>query len=288
MAVNLHQLAELFRNVKRGSRTFHYVNRQDDKVYIAQNMTEASKRLVMENAKIVPITNQFDIREYGLMDIFARSLADRQTSRMLLHLLHSKSPFLKFREGVKTVGLKNEWFRFRHEIWYTAASDWCQANGITYEPKAPEIVFRAAEVDDANLVTGLFLKLYYQLPTIMRAHRADMYAKYVELLAAPDHAAFVALKDNQTVGAAHCIMDTAYEQGTAVGTFCRIQAIYVEPDYRNSYVLPVLIHLCEKWAKGHNCLRTEYADAVKLFHDSSHLACIITTKTPERKQPVTL
>jgi hypothetical protein len=288
MAVNLHQFAELLRNVKKGSKEFHYVNKQDNKVYTVHHMTESSKKAAGENAGIVPITDQFDIYEYGLMDIFARSLADRQISRRLLHAMRGKSPFLKFREEVKASGLKDEWFRFRHEIWYAAASDWCQENGIPYEPEAPEIVFRAAGIDDVNLITGLFLKLYYQLPAIMRANRADMYGKYVELLSSPEHGAFVALKDNQAVGTAHCTIDIAYEQGTAVGKIGRIQEIYVEPAFRTGYVLPVLIHLCEKWAKGLGCLRTECADAVKLFHESSQFTCIITTKVSEGKQQITL
>jgi hypothetical protein len=280
MSINLHQLAEIMRNVKRSSRPFYYVNKRDDKLYTVHNMPESSKQEIKGNTDIVPLPKQFDIREYGLMEVFARSLADRQTSKTLLRLMHSNAPFLKFREGVKVAGLKEEWYRFRHEIWYNAVSDWCQTNGISYEPKAPEVICRAADIEDANMITGLFLKLYYQVPAVMRANRADMYAKYTQLLATPGNGMFVAIKDNSAIGAAHCTITNAYEQGTSVGQIGQIQSIYVEPTYRSSYVLPLLITLCEEWAKAAGCLRTVYADAVKLFHDSSRFTCIITTKAP--------
>jgi hypothetical protein len=288
MAVNLHQLAELLRNVKKGFETFHYVNKRDHKVYTVQNMPESSRRKISGNSEIVPLPKKLGIQEYELMEIFTRSLADRQTSGTLLQLMHGKAPFLNFREGVKTAGLKDEWYRFRHEIWYNAAGEWCEANGIAYEPADPEIICRRAGTADANMITGLFLKLYFQLPSIMTANRAEMYAKYAELLTKTRSVMYVATKGNQAIGVSHCMIASAYDHGEEVEPIGHIQAIYVDPEYETGYVLPELIYLCARWARAAGCSHTEYTDAVKLFHDSSRFTCIISGKASSVTEPVAL
>jgi hypothetical protein len=288
MAVNLHQLAELLRNVKKGFGTFHYVNKRDHKIYTVQNMPASSIREIGRNTEIVPLPKKLGIQEYELMEIFARSLVDRQTSRTLLQSMHGKAPFLRFREEIKAVGLKDEWYRFRHEIWYNAAGEWCKANDISYEPAYPEIVCRRAGTADANMVTGLFLRLYFQLPSIMTVNRAEMYARYAELLTKPDHVLYIAMKDKRAIGVSHCMIATAFERGEEMGQIGHIQALYVEPEYRTGYVLPELIYLCEKWAEAVGCSHTEYGDAVKLFHDSAKFTCIINDKTSSVTEPLPL
>jgi hypothetical protein len=260
MSVNLHKLAEEFRGIQKETKGFHYVDRRNNQIftvlYYQENLYEKAK----QNPAIVPFPEEFKLQEYELMEIFARTQPERQNVKLLLQAANGKKSFLKFREVVKTLGLKDDWFKFRHLAWCDYAANWCRLNHIPYKPQLDETVLRRATPDDTNMVVNLLANLYFHTPESIKINRADFYAKNAELLANPEHAMFLALKESHAIGVAHCAVYEQYAIEDTSSLMGYMQAVYVEPEHQKNYVQCRLSAACVKWAAEQGCRHFTHAD----------------------------
>ena len=84
-----------------------------------------------------------------------------------------------------------------------------------------------------------------------------MQAEFVDIIAKPDAAFFLAYAEETAVGFAQCQLRHDYVEGTDSSPVGYLEGIYVADGYRKQGVAKALLSACESWAKTKGC--TEFA-----------------------------
>jgi GNAT superfamily N-acetyltransferase len=128
------------------------------------------------------------------------------------------------------------------------------------------IVYRRAHIEDLDVVTELFRKLYAERHTVGKILEENKL-----YLVNPTQAMFLAYDGEIPVGAAHAAKRVEYVEGSH-GDICGyLEAVYTELEYRLRGVAKGLVAECEKWSLGQGCTmfasdcELENADSLK-FH----------------------
>lgn len=80
----------------------------------------------------VSLPSRFDINEYKMMEKFIDRLKDEKDATILSHSIRGKGAFRRFKDIVTTMGLSDNWYKFRDEHYKQIAIDWCDDNDIEY------------------------------------------------------------------------------------------------------------------------------------------------------------
>ncbi len=92
-------------------------------------------------------------------------------------------------------------------------------------------------------------------------------AELEELLAAPDAALYLALRDGRAVGFAQCQLRHDYVEGTRTSPVGYLEGIFVEEDARHQGFAAQLLAACEAWARAQGC--AEFASDCALTNTAS-------------------
>ena len=80
---------------------------------------------------------QSDIGEYDMMVEFAETVTDQRANKLLCSAIVGKGAFRRFKDTLDRVGLRDEWYDFKHNAYVNLAREWCEENDIPYESTAP-------------------------------------------------------------------------------------------------------------------------------------------------------
>lgn len=67
-----------------------------------------------------------ELNEYGMMEDFADAIHSAQ----LHDAIRGRGAFRRFKEAVRYLGVEQEWYRFRDELYKRIAIEWCDENGV--------------------------------------------------------------------------------------------------------------------------------------------------------------
>ena len=77
----------------------------------------------------VRLPTQYDIHEYRIMEAFA----EKKGSRGLFLALRGRGAFRHFKDCCAELGIRDEYFSFRHNAYFDIARQWCEENKIPFE-----------------------------------------------------------------------------------------------------------------------------------------------------------
>jgi hypothetical protein len=112
----------LFYNTKTGEFEF-YGNFMDNE------NTDSEK---YEDDEWIAAPRQSSDRDYDIMEAFVESVSDKLVSEFLGLTLQKRNPFRLFKDALLRVGLRDEWFAFRHKAFVKIAREWCIEHDIEY------------------------------------------------------------------------------------------------------------------------------------------------------------
>ena len=89
-------------------------------------------REVLDSGDYVELPSKFDIHEYRTMEEFCHSVNLPQLREQLLRKIRGSGAFGRFKQAVYSLGIEEEWYRFRDAEYERIATEWLEENGIPY------------------------------------------------------------------------------------------------------------------------------------------------------------
>ena len=86
---------------------------------------------VSDDYKILP--NQYELREYSIMQEFAYEFPVKGVSEKLIGVLHRPKPYRHFKDMIGDLGIAGSYYDFRHKAFIDKAREWCEYNEIIFE-----------------------------------------------------------------------------------------------------------------------------------------------------------
>lgn len=127
-------------------------------------------------------------------------------------------------------------------------------------------IFRAAASDAAKAAA---------LADKMWSPDEEREREFIELIASPESAVFLAEANGQAIGFAQCGLRHDYVEGKdSDGPVGYLEGIYVEEPYRGRGIARILLSFCQDWALEMGC--TEFASDTELHNADGlkfHLSC---------------
>ncbi len=78
------------------------------------------------------LPTSFDINEYSIMEDFVYSLPESKRER-LARAISGKGTFRRFKDGIRRMGIEEQWYDYQGDAYKRMAIEWCEENEIEYE-----------------------------------------------------------------------------------------------------------------------------------------------------------
>lgn len=78
------------------------------------------------------LPTSFDLREYDLMEDFVYSLPTSKQSK-LANAITGRGAFRRFKDGIRQLGIEQQWYDYQAEAYKKKAIEWCEENELEYE-----------------------------------------------------------------------------------------------------------------------------------------------------------
>ncbi len=78
------------------------------------------------------LPDQRELRDYDMMEAFVETLSGEQHER-LSDAIRGRGAFSRFKDGVRRLGIQEQWYAFRDEARRQKAIEWCEENGLKWE-----------------------------------------------------------------------------------------------------------------------------------------------------------
>jgi hypothetical protein len=88
---------------------------------------------VLGSEDFIPLSSKFEIHEWSIMERFAQSLTDVAASDELDAAIHGRGAFRRFKDAVHSLGIEDEWYRFRESALEEIAIEFLEEHGIAYQ-----------------------------------------------------------------------------------------------------------------------------------------------------------
>ena len=72
----------------------------------------------MEGDEVIQVDKIPTWKSFNLMEAFADSISNEQTSRQLYRALQKRHPFGEFRYAAERTGVIQQWYDWRSQFWY--------------------------------------------------------------------------------------------------------------------------------------------------------------------------
>jgi len=90
-------------------------------------------REALESDEFIQLPSKFEIHEWSIMQRFATSMDSADHRESLLDAIHGRGAFRMFKSTLRSLGLVDQWYRFRDDAMKAIAAEWLEANDIPYE-----------------------------------------------------------------------------------------------------------------------------------------------------------
>lgn len=115
-----------------------FVNSQTGEVvFVSSDFRDEDDEELIEEIEssdyYIRLPDQYEINEYNIMKDFANSLEDNFMKNKLLNVLKNRRPYRNFKDEVLYLGIREDYFKFREEVYYEMAKEWCHNNRIEFE-----------------------------------------------------------------------------------------------------------------------------------------------------------
>ncbi|MBX9879924.1 MAG: UPF0158 family protein [Candidatus Obscuribacterales bacterium] len=98
-----------------------------------QLIAEAKTILEDKAGRFIQLPTKFDIHEWSIMERFCHTVQSSDISDELQRAIHGAGAFRYFKDMVDRYGLREQWYRHRHNALEDIARDWCQSKNIDFE-----------------------------------------------------------------------------------------------------------------------------------------------------------
>jgi len=82
----------------------------------------------LEDERYIRLPDQLEINEYHMMEAFAYDRDER-----LVSAIKGRGAFRRFKDTAASIGLLDDWYRFRDNCYRSRIEDWCESHGIELE-----------------------------------------------------------------------------------------------------------------------------------------------------------
>ena len=120
--------------------TSFWDTKTDKTVYLADplmtDMTEEDKVLAaaIEDApeRFLRFPTKHEIHQYRIMEDFIAQLSPGKAQEELVHTIHGKGAFRRFKQSVRFHRLEQRWYDYLAEAYRGLAIRWCEEEGLAY------------------------------------------------------------------------------------------------------------------------------------------------------------
>ena len=102
----------------------------NDMVMSPEEREEIGERLDEHGFYRLP--SQFDINDYEIMDDFIQTLSGKSYASPD-SAIQERGAFRRFRDGIRQLGIEENYYAYQAEAYRRIAIEWCKENGIEYE-----------------------------------------------------------------------------------------------------------------------------------------------------------
>ncbi len=133
--VKIENIVDAFDMISDTSEQF--LNTKTDEIIIldVENCDEDKDLLeeIIYSNQYIRLPSQYEINEYKIMKDFSYSMENNLVRDKLLDSLRKKHPYRKFKDEIFYLGIREEYFAFRKEAYFSIAKDWCERYGVEFE-----------------------------------------------------------------------------------------------------------------------------------------------------------
>ena len=93
---------------------------------------EALAEEIENSCSYVRLPNQYDIHEWRIMEGFALAMTSEKKQDRLLHALHGKKAYRRFKDEIINMGEHQAYYDYRFQAFCRIAREWLEENQIPY------------------------------------------------------------------------------------------------------------------------------------------------------------
>ncbi|HWZ45453.1 MAG TPA: UPF0158 family protein [Candidatus Saccharimonadales bacterium] len=105
----------------------------DDHLPEWQRELMPAMRAALENDRLLPLPDRFDVHDWAIMERFAREQKNERIQQELLDSIHKSGAFRKFRSTVQRLGILDAWYTFRNQALEKIAREWLEEHHLPYK-----------------------------------------------------------------------------------------------------------------------------------------------------------
>ena len=136
--INLQTIIDGLEMVDDMNRVF-FDTETNETVYLSEfdpELTADTAELMEANpSRFIPLPEQREINEYGMMEDFIDALPDGEKKYTLAMSINGRGAFRRFKDTVRHYGLEQQWYAFRDKAYARVARRWCEDNDVEYYQK---------------------------------------------------------------------------------------------------------------------------------------------------------
>ena len=115
----------------------YYLDRETGEIEMVNDMftseeEKAEIRSRLDHHGFYRLPKVGDIDSYGLMVEFIETRSG-QTRERLAAAIKGKGAFSRFKDALFSLGIRQEWYDFKADLYRRTALQWCEEKGIAYE-----------------------------------------------------------------------------------------------------------------------------------------------------------
>ena len=118
-----------FLNIKTGE----VVNIPEDPWMIDEMECRELIEEVEDSDDYLILPNQYELREYPIMQEFAYDYPNETMSEKMTAALHRTKPYRHFKDLINSLGIAESYYDFRHKVYLEKAKEWCEYHCLKYE-----------------------------------------------------------------------------------------------------------------------------------------------------------
>ena len=85
-----------------------------------------------EYNRFLPLTSQFDLQEYSVMEDYIDELEDKQLAQRLARAIRGRGAFRRFKDILIDLGKIQSWYDYQDQYYWNFARRWCRGYNLEF------------------------------------------------------------------------------------------------------------------------------------------------------------